>query len=79
MTVAAIRKKIKPYIDDVDDKKVKALYLLLESDMEESVPSAFTKEQLSILNEEHALHISGKTKSYTWEEAKEIIRGKKAV
>ncbi len=75
MTVAAIRKKLKMYVDDVDDKIVKALYTLLEDDIEDSSSFALTKEQLSILDEEHALHLSGKTKSYSWEEAKEIIRG----
>ena len=79
MTVAAIRKKLKMYVDDVDDKKVKALYTLLEDDIEESSSFTLTKEHLSILDEEHALHLSGKTKSYSWEEAKEIIRGKKAM
>ena len=80
MTVAAIRKKLKSYVDDIDDKKAKALYTLLESDIEETASSfSFTKEQLNILDEEHTLHLSGKTKSYTWEEAKEIIRGKKAM
>ncbi len=77
MTVAAIREKLKTYVDDVDDKKVKALYTLLEDEIEEHPAYTLTKEQLMILDEEHALHISGKTKSYNWEEAKEIIRGKK--
>lgn len=79
MTVAAIRKKIKTYVDDVDDKKVKALYTLLEEEIEVSVGFTLTKEHLRILDEEHALHLSGKTKSYSWEEAKQVIRGKKAM
>ena len=37
----------------------------------------FTKEQLQILNEERALHMAGKTKSYTWSQAKAIILGKR--
>jgi hypothetical protein len=37
----------------------------------------FTKEQLEILHKEHELHMSGKTKSYTWAEAKAIITGKR--
>ena len=79
MRVAAIREKLKTYVDDVDDKKVKALYALLENDIEEGSSFKFTKEQLDILDKEHALHLSGKTRSYSWEEAKEIIRGKKAM
>ena len=79
MKVATIREKLKTYVDDVDDKKVKALYALLENYIEDNESFTFTKEQLNILDKEHALHISGKTKSYSWEDAKEIIRGKKTM
>jgi hypothetical protein len=79
MTVNTIRKKLMGYLADADQKKLKALYTLLEDDIQEAEKNVFTKEQLSLLNEEHALHISGKTKSYSWDEAKEIIRGKKAM
>ena len=79
MTVAAIRKKLKTYVDDIDDKKATALYTLLEADIEESTSFKLTKEHLAILDKEHQLHISGKSKSYSWEEAKEIIRGKKTM
>ena len=79
MTVAAIRTKIKTYVDDVDDKKVKALYTLLENEIEGSTSFSLTKEHLAILDKEHELHLAGKSKSYSWDEAKEIIRGKKAM
>lgn len=77
MTIAAIRERLKTYVDDIDDKKVKALYTLLESDIEDNTSFVLSEEELKILDKEHALHISGKTKSYTWEETKEIIRGKR--
>lgn len=77
MTVAAIREKLKLSVDDVDDKKVKALHTLLEDDIAENTAPGLTKEQLQNVGEEHALHISGKTKSYSWDEAKKMIRGKK--
>ena len=79
MTIAAIRKKLKSYVDDVDDKKVKALYTLLADDIAESATFTLTKEHLQILDREHALHVAGKSKSYSWDEAKEIIRGKKTL
>ncbi len=79
MTVNTIRKKLMGYLADADQKKLKALYTLLEDDIQEAEKNVFTKEQLSLLNEEHDLHTSGKTKSYSWDEAKEIIRGKKAM
>lgn len=77
MTVAVIREKLKSYVDDVDDKKVKALYTLLQDDIEDNAGFVFSKEQMQILEEEDKLHTAGKTPSYSWEEAKEVIRGKK--
>lgn len=77
MTISAIRKKLKTYVDGVDDKKVKALYTLLQDEIEDSDGFSLSEEHLRILDNEHALHLSGKTKSYSWEDAKEIIRGKK--
>lgn len=77
MTISAIRKKLKTYVDGVDDKKLKALYTLLQDEIEDSDGFSLSEEHLRILDKEHALHLSGQTKSYSWEDAKEIIRGKK--
>ena len=77
MTVAVIREKLKSYVDDVDDKKVKALYTLLQDDIDDNTGFVFSKEQMEILEEEDKLHTTGKTASYSWEEAKEMIRSKK--
>jgi hypothetical protein len=77
MTVAIIKEKLIHYVEDLDDKKAEALYTLLEDDIEDHSSFSFTKEQLEILHEERELHMSGKTKSYSWEEAKGIITGKR--
>lgn len=77
MTTTAIRKKLINYIADADDKKVKGLYLLVEDDMS-SGDNKFTlsDEHIKLLEQEREKHIKGKSKSYKWEEAKQIIRGK---
>lgn len=77
MTIAAIRKRLIAFLADADEKKVKAIYTLLESDMEEAsfVLSDTHKE---ILDKEHEQYIEGKSNAYTWTEAKKIIRSKKA-
>ena len=38
MTAVAIRKKLADYIQIADDKKIKAIYKLLEDDIEQSKP-----------------------------------------
>ena len=79
MIVSAIREKLITYMEDVDDKKVKALYTLLQDEIELSESFTLTKEQLLILDEEHNLHLSGKTKSYSRDDAREIVRGNKTM
>ena len=79
MTTAAMREQLMTYLADADDNKLKALYTLLEDKMEENPPFALTKEQIKILEEEDTLHFTGKSKSYNWEEAKQIIRGERQI
>jgi len=78
MTTAAIRHRLLSYLADADDKKIKAVYTLLEKEIEEKDAFTLTDDQLKILDHEHDLHISGQSKSYTRTEADQIIKGKKA-
>lgn len=66
------------YLADADDSKVKAIYTLLKKEIQEEDGITLTDEQLSILDQEHDMHVSGKTKSYNRKEASQIIRGQKA-
>ena len=77
MTTLAIRQKLMTYLVDADDSKVKALYTLLKDDIHEEKGFALTDEQMQILEEEHHLHITGQSKSYTAEESFQIIRGER--
>jgi len=79
MTTKVMREKLMIYLADADDNKLKALYTILEDNIEETNSFVLTKEHLKILNEERELHISGKSKSYSLEEATQIIRGKRAM
>lgn len=75
MTTTAIRKLLIDYVQGADDKKVKAIYTLLEKDIEET-SFKLTDEQLSILDREYELYLSG-DRNHTREEAFDIIRNKK--
>ena len=77
MTTAAIRKKLITYIADADDKKVKGLYMLVEDDISKKTKFSLSATQLKMLDAEKEKHIKGKSKSYSWPEAKDIIRGKR--
>lgn len=65
------------YISDADDKKVKGLYLLVEDDMAGSEKFNLSAEHVKILEQERDKHVKGKSKSYSWNETKDIIRSKK--
>jgi len=76
MTTAAIRKKLITYIAEADEKKIKGMYLLFEEEIERIQPFTLTDEHIKILEQEREKHLNGESKSYSWQEAKEIIRGK---
>ena len=77
MTTTAIRKKLMTYIADADDKKVKGLYMLVEDEISKKGRLSLSAAQLKIVEKGKEMHLNGKTKSYNWPEAKEIIRGKR--
>ena len=78
MTITAIRRRLISYLADADDTKIKAVYTLLEKEIEEKDAFTLSDEQLEILDREHELHISGKSKSYSWAEAERIIKSEKS-
>jgi hypothetical protein len=77
MTTTAIRKKLITYIADADDKKVKGLYILVEDDISKKTKFSLSAAQIKMLDAEKEKHINGKSKSYSWPEAKDIIRDKR--
>jgi transposase len=64
------------YIADADDKKVKGMYMLFEEEIKRESEFKLTDEHIKILDDERQKHLSGKSKSNSWSEAKQIIRGK---
>ena len=70
-------KKLMTYIADADDKKVKGLYMLIESDISNAERFELNDEHLKMLKQDRQAHITGKTKSYNREDAKQIIRSKR--
>jgi len=77
MTTTAIRKKLMTYIADADDKKVKGLYMLIEDEISSGEKFELSGKHIKILDQDRDEHIKGKSKSYSREDAKQIIRGKR--
>jgi hypothetical protein len=78
MTSANIRQKLHQYIDKGDDKLIKLIYALAkEYNEEEDFEYELSEDQIKILEERTAKRLTGESKTYSWEEAKAIITGKK--
>jgi len=73
MGVATIRQKLYDYIRIADDKKVKAIYTMLEDEIEEVYDHWNDKDFITELNKRSAEYKSDKVKGIPWEEAKAKI------
>ena len=77
METAVLRDKLHEYIHRADERKLSAIYVFVEDELEEKF--SYDSETISMLHERRNNHISGASKSYTAEESLETIRGKKRI
>lgn len=70
-----LKQEIHGYIEQADDKVLEAIRTLVKPSIEQM---NLTKEQKAELDRRKKNHLSGKSKSYTWTEAEQMIKsGKK--
>ena len=77
MTTLTMRQKLISYLADAKDSKVKAIYTILEREIEDETAFELSDEQMQILEKEHDMYLRGEGKSYTREEARQIIKGQR--
>ncbi|HWD88114.1 MAG TPA: hypothetical protein VG367_08310 [Mucilaginibacter sp.] len=73
MTTAAIREKLHNYISVADDKKIKAIYTLLEDQIAPAVDWSDDEEFVAELDERVRRYEAGIDRGYTWDEVKASI------
>jgi hypothetical protein len=69
MTTSVLRKKLTEYLKVADDKKIKAIYTMVEDEIDTMAndwDEAFVKE----LNSRGKSFENGTAKTYSWEETK---------
>jgi putative addiction module component (TIGR02574 family) len=72
MTAISIRQKLYDYIRVAEDRKVKAIYTILEEEINEST-TEYSDELKAELDKRYAGYKSGKSKMVTAEESKKRI------
>jgi len=77
MNVAMKRDRLITYLADANNKKVSALYSLLEEEIKEQGGSYFTPEQLAILDARRTDLLSGKDKGTDWKTIHDNVRRKR--
>ena len=63
MENAAIRQKLHEYIDIVDENKLQAMYIILQTDMEQN--PVYDDALITMLHQRRDNHLSGTSKSFT--------------
>ena len=78
MTTSAIREKLYEYIRVADDKKLKAIYTILENEIEEETEWWKNNSFIDELDKEYEAWKKGDVKGYTLEEVEASIQELKA-
>jgi hypothetical protein len=81
MQATQIRQKLHQYIDDSDEKLLKLLFAVAKeyNDDDDDFEYEFTAEDIQEFDNRREKRLSGETRTYSWEEAKDIITGKKTL
>ena len=82
MTTAAIREKLYDYIRGADDKKIKAIYTILEDQIVKGNDWSQDVEFIAELDERVKRWEDGTDKAYTWNELEasiKVLKDKRAV
>ncbi len=74
MTTETIRRRLHDYIESAQDKKVKAIYKIVEDEIEGTL---LNEKQLAEVDRRVAEYESGKVEGLSWEEVKN--RAKKSL
>jgi hypothetical protein len=75
MENAAIRQKLHDYIDSVDESKLQAMYIILQTDMEQEY--SYSDEVIAELHQRRDNHVKGVSASYTVAETLDFVRGQR--
>ena len=76
MSTAEIKQRLQQYIETGDEKLLKLMYAVAREYNNDEKDYEIDDTEIQMLEERWENYKSGKSKSYSWEEAKEMIRKK---
>ena len=80
MQTTSIRQKLHQYIDNGDEKLLKLMFALAkEYNDDDDFEYEFTADDIKAFDERRVKRLKGESNTYTWQETKDIITGKKAM
>lgn len=74
MENAAIRQRLHDYIDSVDENKLQAMYVILQTDIEHT--HSYSDVTMAMLHQRRDNHLNGGSKSYTVAQTLAFARGR---
>ncbi|HVZ98330.1 MAG TPA: hypothetical protein VG847_15710 [Chitinophagaceae bacterium] len=75
MTTTAIRKKLVKYVQGADEKKIKAIYAMVEDEIN-TAENDFDKDLLAELKRRSKSFSNGSAKTYSWSQTKKAALSK---
>lgn len=80
MQTLDIRQKLHQYVDDGDEKLLKLMFALAkEYNEDDDVDLVFTDEDIKLFDERREKRLKGESKTFGWQEAKEMITRQKPI
>lgn len=72
ISTVVLRDKLHQYIDSVDEKKVQAMYVMFEEEIETKTNSNFnlSAKEIEALDIQRENYLASKSKTYNWDEVK---------
>lgn len=77
MNTAELRQKLHHYIENAEEKKLKAMFSMVEDEIEEAYNHWEDEDFVTVLQEKEQAYLSGTTKIYTVSES--AIRAREAI
>ena len=69
-SIVVLRDKLHQFIDTVDEKKIQAMYVMFEAEIETKTTTNFklSSKEIEALDIQRQNYLAGKSKTYNWEE-----------